>query len=334
MKAWVLEKQALIETKPLSLQELPVPEVGEGRIRVRVHACGVCRTDIHVVESDLPLIKSPLILGHQIVGVVDEVGRGVTEFKAGDRAGIAWLNSSCGHCRFCRSGRENLCPEARFTGWSADGGYAEYVTISQDFTFHLEENLPFVEAAPLMCSGITGYRALRLTGVKKGDKLGLYGFGPAASYVLQAAKYLGVATYVLTRSEKNKNWATRLGADWVGGYQDKIPAKFDAGILFPPAGNLVEGALSQLDSGGRLVLAAVYMTPIEIKNYHDHLWMERSIKSLANITREDGKEFLEIAAKVGMKTEVEVFPFDKLLDVLILAKKGEVEGHPVLKIAD
>ncbi|MBA7639754.1 putative alcohol dehydrogenase AdhA [subsurface metagenome] len=333
MKAWVLEKQAAIETKPLSLQELPVPEVEEGEIRVKVHACGACRTDIHVAEGDLPLRKSPLILGHQVVGVVDEIGRGVTKFKVGNRAGIAWLNSSCGHCKFCRSERENLCPQAKFTGWNADGGYAEYATVSQDFAFHLGESLSFVETAPLMCSGITGYRALRLTGVKRGDKLGLYGFGPAASYVLQAAKYLGMETYVITRSEKNKNWAKRLGADWVGGYQDKLPAKFDAGILFPPAGNLVEFGLSQLDSGGKLVLAAVYMSPIEIKNY-SHLWMERSIKSVANITWEDGREFLEIAAKAGMKTEVEVFPFEKLPEVLILAKGGKIEGHPVIKIAD
>ena len=333
MKAWVLHKQAAVETRPLLLQELPVPRVGEGEIRVRVHACGVCRTDLHVAEGDLPLRKSPLILGHQIAGVVDEAGRGVTKFKVGDRAGIAWLNSACGDCKFCRSGRENLCPEAKFTGWDANGGYAEYVTVSQDFAFHLGENLSFVEAAPLMCPGITGYRALRLTGAKRGDKLGLYGVGPAASYVLQVAKYLGIETYAITRSQKNKDWAVRLGADWVGGYEDKLPGKFDAAIVFPPAGNLVELALSQLDSGGKLVLAAVYMTPIEVKDYN-HLWMERSIKSLANITRDDGKEFLEIADKVGIKTEVEVFPFDKLPDVLILAKGGRVKGNPVIKVAD
>jgi len=334
MKAWILEKQAPIDTKPLSLRDIPTPEIGESEIRLRVHACAVCRTDIHVVEGDLPLVKSPLILGHQIVGVVDEIGKGVTEFKVGDRAGIAWLNSSCGRCKFCRSGRENLCPEAKFTGWSADGGYAEYVAIWQDFAFHLDDNLSFVEAAPLMCSGIASYRALKLTETKRGDRLGLFGFGPAASYVLQAAKYLGIETYAITRSEKNQDWARRLGVDWVGGYQDEMPARLDAGILFPPAGNLVEPALSYLDSGGRLVLGAVYMTPIEIKNYHDHLWMERSIKSLANITREDGREFLNIAAKADMNAEIEVFPFDKLPDALILFKQGRVKGHPVIKVKD
>ena len=333
MKAWVLEKQARIETKPLLLQELPIPKTEEGKVRIKVHACGVCRTDIHVAEGDLPLRKSPLILGHEIVGVVDEIGKGVAKFRVGDRAGIAWLNSSCGNCKFCQSGRENLCPQAKFTGWSVDGGYAEYVTVSQDFAFHLGKNLSFVETAPLMCPGIAGYRALKLTEAKRGDKLVLYGFGPTASYVLQVAKYLDVETYVITRSQRNKNRAVGLGADWVGGYQDKIPCNFDAGIIFPPAGNLVELALSQLDSGGKLVLAPVYMTPIEIEEYN-HIWMERSIKSLANVTREDGREFLEIAARVGIKTEIEVFPFDELPDVLILVKGGKVKGNAVIKITD
>ena len=333
MKAWVLEKQARIERKPLLLQELPIPKVEKGKIRIKVHACGVCRTDIHVAEGDLPLRKSPLILGHQIVGIVDEIGKEVTKFRVGDRTGIAWLNSSCGNCKFCRSERENLCPQAKFTGWNVDGGYAEYVTVSQDFAFHLGKSLSLVEAAPLMCPGITGYRALKLTEAKRGDKLALYGFGPAASYVLQVAKYLGIETYAITRSEKNKNWAMRLEADWVGGYEDEIPSKFDAGIVFPPAGNLVEFALSQLDSGGKLILGAVYMTPIEVKNYN-HIWMERSVKSLANITRKDGREFLEIAAKMGIKTEIEVFPFNELPDALILAKGGRVKGNAVINIAD
>lgn len=333
MKAWVLENQANIEKRPLLLREVSIPEPEEGEIRVKVHACGVCRTDIHIAEGDLPLRKSPLILGHQIVGVVEKVGKGVNEFKVGDRAGMAWLNFSCGNCKFCRSGRENLCPQAKFTGWNVDGGYAEYVKVSQDFAFHLWENLSFTETAPLMCAGIVSYRALRLTGVGRGDKLGLYGFGPAASYVLQVAKYLGIETFVITRSEKNKNRARELGADWVGGYEDEAPSKFDAGTIFPPAGNLVEFALSQIDSGGKLILGAVYMTPIEIKDYN-RIWMERSIKSLANVTREDGREFLEIAAKVGMKTEVEVFSFDELPKALILAKGGKVKGNAVIKLAD
>lgn len=332
MKAWILEKQAKIEEKPLSMQEVPTPQSEQGEIRIKVHACGVCRTDIHIAEGDLPLRKSPLILGHEVVGIVDEIGNQVTKFRVGDRAGVAWLNSSCGNCKFCQSGRENLCPQAKFTGWNADGGYAEYVKVSQDFAFHVGENLSLVETAPLMCPGIAGYRALKLTEAKSGDRLGLYGFGPTASYVLQVAKYLGIEIFAITRSEPNKNRARELGANWVGGYEDEIPGKFDAAIIFPPAGNLVEIALSQLDIGGRLILAPVYMSPIEIKDYN-HLWMEHLVKSLANITREDGREFLEIVTKAGIRTEVEVFPFNELPEVLILAKGGRVKGNAVIKIA-
>lgn len=332
MKAWVLEKQAKIEEKPLSLQEVPAPEPGQGEVRIRVQACGVCRTDIHIAEGDLPLKKSPLVLGHEIVGIIDQVGNGVTRFEVGHRAGVAWLNSSCGSCKFCRSGRENLCPQASFTGWSTDGGYAEYTKISQDFAFHLDESLSPVETAPLLCPGIAGYRSLRLTGAQAGDRLGLYGFGPTASYVLQVAKSQGIETLAITRSEPNKNRARELGADWVGGYEDGIPGRLDAAIIFPPAGDLVEFALSQLDSGGKLVLAPVYMTPIEIKDYNN-IWMERSIVSLANITRKDGEEFLEIAPRVGIKTEVEVFPFDRLPEALSQAKAGKAKGNAVIKMS-
>jgi len=333
MKAWVLERQAKIENRPLSLREVPAPVLGRGEIKIRVQACGVCRTDIHIAEGDLPLKKSPLIPGHEIVGVVDGIGDGVTGFRVGDRAGVAWLNYACGSCRFCLSGRENLCPRAKFTGWSADGGYAEYVKISQGFAFHLGENLSPLETAPLMCPGIAGYRALRLTGAKKGDRLGLYGFGPTASYVLQVARHLGMETFAITRSEANKNRARELGADWVGGYEEEMPARFDAAIIFPPAGELVEFALSRLDSGGKLVLAPVYMPPFEVKDYNN-IWMERSIESLAHITREDGREFLEIAGRIGMKTEIEVFPFDELPDVLVRAKGGKIRGNAVIRVAD
>jgi propanol-preferring alcohol dehydrogenase len=333
MKAWVLEKQARIEEKPLRLAEVPTPHPKDNEIRIKIYACGVCRTDIHIAEGDLPLRKSPLILGHEIVGIVDEVGKDVKDFKLGDRAGVAWLNSACGECKFCLSDRENLCPEAEFTGWNVDGGYAEYTTVLANFAFKLGENLSFVELAPLMCPGIAGYRAFRLTQAQKGQKLGLYGFGPTASYVLQVARFLGVETFVITRSEKNRNAAKGLGADWVRGYEDKLPCKLDGGIIFPPAGNLVEFALSQLDSGARLVLAPVTSTPIEIKDYN-HIWMERSIISLANITREDGIEFLKIAEEINIKTKLEAFDFDELPETLIKAKHGKVDGNAVIKIAE
>jgi propanol-preferring alcohol dehydrogenase len=332
MRAWILDKQAQIEDMPLRLEEIPTPEPSDQEIRIKINACGICRTDIHIAEGDLPLKKTPLILGHEIVGIVDKIGKNVKAFKAGDRAGVAWLNHACGSCKFCLSNKENLCPQSTFTGWSADGGYAEYTVLDGNFAFHLAENLSFEEIAPLLCPGIAGYRSLKLTETKKGEIVGLYGFGPTASYVLQIAKHLGLEVFVITRSQKNRDAARELGADWTGTYEDKPPALLDAGIIFPPAGNLVEFALSQLDSNGRLILAPVYMTPIEIKDYN-HIWLERSIKSLAHISREDGREFLKIAAEIKIKTEIESFPFEKLADILPLVKHGKIKGNAVIKIA-
>jgi len=331
MKAWILENQAPIEEKPLELKALPDPEPKGHEIRIKNVACGVCRTDIHVAEGDLPLKKSPLILGHEVVGIVDKIGNQVTNFKIGDRAGIAWLNSTCGSCKFCLSGRENLCPNAHFTGWDADGGFSEFSIISAEFAFPLGEKQIFIELAPQMCPGIAGYRAFRLTELKSGDKLGLYGFGPTAAYVLQIAKHKNIEVYVITRSEKNQKAAIELGATWVGGYNDKIPARLDGGIIFPPAGNIVPFALSQLDSGANLVLGPVTMSPIEIKDYN-LIWQERSIISLAHISRKDGVEFLQLANDINMKASIEVFPFDNLPEVLIQVKHGKVNGNAVIQI--
>ena len=331
MRAWILDKQAQIEDMPLRLEEIPTPDPSDNEIRIKVYACGICRTDIHIAEGDLPLKKTPLILGHEIVGIVDKVGKNVQSFKPGNRAGVAWLNHACGNCKFCLSNKENLCPQATFTGWDADGGYAEYTILDGNFAFHLAENLSFEELAPLLCPGIAGYRSLKLTETKKGQKVALYGFGPTASYVLQVAKHLGLEVFVITRNQKNRDAAKELGADWTGTYEDKPPASLDAGIIFPPAGNLVEFALSQLDSNGRLVLAPVYMTPIEIKDYN-LIWLERSIKSLAHISREDGIEFLKIAGEIKIKTQTEIFPFEKLDDVLPIVKHGKINGNAVIKI--
>ena len=331
MRAWLLDKQSKIEDMPLRFDEIPTPEPSDNEIRIKVHACGICRTDIHIAEGDLPLKKAPLILGHEIVGVVDTVGRDVKAFKPGDRAGVAWLNHACGTCKFCLLGKENLCSKATFTGWDAHGGYAEYTTIHEHFAFHLDKHLPFEELAPLMCPGIAGYRSLRLTEARRGERLGLYGFGPTAAYTLQVAKYLGMEVYAVTRSQKNRDLASELGADWIGGYEDRPPALLDAGIIFPPAGNLVEFALSQLDSNGRLVLAPVYMTPIEIKDYN-LIWQERSIKSLAHISRGDGKEFLKIAGQIQIKAQIQTFPFEKLAETLVLVKHGKIRGNAVIQI--
>ena len=333
MKAWVLEKQAPIEEKPLELKEVRTPHPEAHEIRIKNIACGVCRTDIHVAEGDLPMKKSPLILGHEVVGIVDKVGDQVSNFKIGDRAGIAWLNSTCGQCKFCLSGRENLCSQAKFTGWNADGGFSEYSVIDADFAFHLGEKQSFLEIAPLMCPGIAGYRAFRLTELQSGDKLGLYGFGPTATYVLQVAQHKNIEVYVITRSEKNRIAAKELGAFWVGGYDEKIPERLDGGIIFPPAGNLVSHALSQLESGAKLVLGPVTMTPIEINDYN-LIWQERSVISLAHITKKDGVEFLHIANQANLKASIEVFPFDELSDVLIRVKQGKVKGNAVIKITE
>jgi propanol-preferring alcohol dehydrogenase len=332
MRAWILDKQASVVDTPLRLEEIPTPEPGDQEIRIRVHACGICRTDLHIAEGDLPLKKTPLILGHEIVGLVDQVGREVKSFKPGDRAGVAWLNHACGTCKFCLSDRENLCSQAKFTGWDADGGYAEYAAVNGEFAFHLTDSLSFEELAPLMCPGIAGYRALRLTESDQGQRVGLYGFGPTAAYTLQVAKHLGMEVYAITRSKKNREAARELGADWIGSYEDSPPRLMDAGIIFPPAGNLVEFALSQLESGGRLILAPVYMTPIEIRDYN-RIWQERTIKSLAHISRQDGREFLKIAGEIKIKGQIETFPFENLADTFALVKDGKVRGNAVIQIA-
>jgi propanol-preferring alcohol dehydrogenase len=331
MRAWILDRQAKIEDNPLRFEEINTPEPSHHEIRIKVYSCGVCRTDIHIAEGDLPMKKTPLILGHEIVGIVDKTGKDVTSFNQGDRAGVAWLNNTCGKCKFCLSKKENLCAEAKFTGWDENGGYAEYTVVDENFAFHLTENLSFEELAPLMCPGIAGYRSLKLTEVTKGEKLALYGFGPTASYVLQVAKHLGIEVFAITRSQKNRDIAKELGAEWVGSYEDKPPDLLDAGIIFPPAGNLVEFALSQLGRDGRLILAPVYMTPIDIKDYNN-IWLERSIKSLAHISRDDGREFLKIAGEMDIKTNKEVFPFEELDEVLPLVKHGKIKGNAVIKV--
>ena len=333
MKAWLLEKQAPVEQRPLRLAEIPTPHAGPGQIRIKVMACGVCRTDAHIAEGDLPLHKSPLVLGHEIVGVVDEVGEGVDRFKLGDRAGVTWLNWACGECKFCKMGKENLCPHARFTGWDADGGYAEYTVVDANFALHLPDSRPFEELAPWMCPGVAGYRAFRLTELKAGDRLGLYGFGPTAAYVLQIAHAKGLEVFVVTRSEKNKQAARELGAEWVGGYDDEMPVKLDGGIIFPPVGELVKFALGQMDSNGRLVLGPVTMSPIVIDDFN-LIWHERSIISLAHVTRRDGEEFVKIADEIDIKVNIEVFPFAQVPEALIAVRHSRIKGNAVIRVAE
>lgn len=335
MKAWVLERQAKVEEGPLRLVEVETPQPKADELRVKVLVCGLCRTDIHIAEGDLPLKRPNVILGHEVVGVVDEVGEGVRRFKVGDRVGISWLNSTCGRCKYCLSGRENYCPEFKATGWDADGGFAEYTIIREDFAFNLNEvDLEPEEIAPLMCPGLAGYGAFKLTGAQKGEKLGLYGFGPTAYYVLKTANYLGIDVYVSTRSPKHIEEARRGGAAWAGGTTEEMPCKLDRAIVFPPAGGLVELALSQLEVGGVLVLAPVSMTPIEIKDYSGHLW-GRDIKTLYNVKKSWGEEFLRIASELGLTIGKQVFPFEELQEAMILAKAGRLEEpNAVIRISD
>ncbi len=334
MRAWVLKKQSKIEERPLKLVEVETPYPKDDEIRVKVLVCGVCRTDIHIAEGDLPLKKDNLILGHEIVGIVDKTGKGVKRFKVGDKVGVSWLNSTCGKCKFCLSGRENYCPNFKCTGWDVDGGYAEYTIIKEDFALNLNDiKLEAEDVAPLMCPGIAGYCAFKLTDIEKGEKLGLYGFGPTAYYVLKVANRLGIDTYVSTRSQKNIEAAKKAGAVWAADASKKdLPCKMDKSIVFPPAGNLVEPALEKLEVGGILVLAPVSMSTIEIKNYSQNLW-GRDIRTLFNVKKSWGEEFLNIADEMQIKTGKEVFPFEKLQDALILVRKGEIkEPNAVIKI--
>lgn len=336
MRAWVLERQAKIEERPLQLAEVPTPQPQDDEVCIKILVSGVCRTDIHIAEGDLPLKKPSVILGHEIVGIVDKVGKNVKHFTVGDKAGAYWLSSSCGRCKYCLSGRENYCPEIKCTGWHVDGGYAEYVTISETFALSLNDvRLEPSQIAPLLCPGIAGYAAFKLAGAQKGDTLGLYGFGPTAYYVLKVAQAVGIETYVSTRSSKNIENARKEGAIWAAdASKHRMPSKLDAAIIFPPAGNLVEPALSQLDKGGTLVLAPVSASPITIEDYSQNLW-GHSIQTLYHLKRSDAEDFFKLVNKLELRVGTSLFPFEETQDALILAKAGKLEQpNAVIQIAN
>jgi len=336
MRAWILDKQAPVEHRPLRLAEVPTPVPQHDEVRLRVLMCGVCRTDIHIAEGDLPLKRSPTILGHEIVGVVDAVGEGVRSFAVGDLAGGYWLHRACGHCKYCLSQRENYCPEIQCTGWDAPGGFAEAVTLPADYALPLNHiKLAPTQIAPLLCPGIAGYAAFQLTGAQRGDRLGLYGYGPTATYVLQVARSRGIEVYVSTRAPKNIEAARRDGALWAADATTAaMPHMLDAAILFPPAGSLVEPILSQLRPGGTLVLAPVSSSSITIENYSEHLW-GRDIRTLYNLSRADAQEFSEIINQLNLSVGVTVFPFEQLPDALVLAKQGKLEQpNVVIRVTD
>lgn len=311
MRAWAVGTPGPIDTGPLVEIERDVPAPGHGQIRLRVLTCGVCRTDLHLCEGDLAPRRSLVVPGHEIVGVVDALGPGSTLFQMGDRVGAAWLARTCGECRFCLSKRENLCVEPTFTGWDVDGGYAQFVIVHEDYVYRLPEGFSDVDAAPLLCAGIIGYRALRRTEIAKGGRLGIYGFGGSAHLTAQIAIAEGSRVHVMTRSLESRELARTLGAASVGDTNDAPPELLDAAILFAPVGSIVPTALSHLDRGGTLAVAGIYLSDIPPLDYERHLFEERTLRSVTANTRQDGRDFLEIAGRIGMKTTVNPYPFSQ-----------------------
>ncbi|MFN7996315.1 MAG: zinc-dependent alcohol dehydrogenase family protein [Bryobacteraceae bacterium] len=331
MRACVLEDPRPIDERPLIFTDVPKPEPGPGEVLVRVSACGVCRTDLHVVEGELPPRKKPVIPGHQVVGVVERSGPETRRFQDGVRVGIAWLHRTDGICEFCLTGRENLCGNATFTGYTVDGGYAEYVVAPERFVYTIPDGFGDMAAAPLLCAGIIGFRCLRVSEIKGGGTLGLYGFGAAAHVAIQVARYWGVRVFAMTRDERHRQLAAELGAEWTGGGDDQPPEKLDAAIIFAPAGELVVSALRVLKKGGTVVLGGIYMSPIPQMDYN-LLYHERVIRSVANNTRRDGEDFLKIAAEIPIHTQVQEFPLDQANAALYALKHDAVRGAAVLKV--
>jgi propanol-preferring alcohol dehydrogenase len=325
MRAMVLHRPG----EPLRLERRPRPAPGPGQVLVAVHACGVCRTDLHVVDGELTEPTLPIVPGHEIVGTVAAVGTGVDRFRGGERVGVPWLGWTCGDCRSCRAGQENLCPEARFTGYQIDGGYAEYTVADQRYCFPVPGDDPDAAAAPLLCAGLIGHRSLR----KAGDphRLGLYGFGAAAHIVAQVARYEGRALYAFTRpgDAAAQGFARELGAVWAGPSDQAPPEPLDAAIIFAPVGALVPAALRAVRPGGRVVCAGIYMTDIPGFPY-EILWEEREIVSVANLTRRDGEEFLALAPRVPVRTTVETYPLEQANAALTSLREGHVQGAAVL----
>ena len=328
----VLDQSADADTGPLQRRDVPMPEPGPGQIRVRVRICGVCRTDLHIVEGDLPLVKRPIIPGHETVGIVDKAGTGVRSVKEGDRVGIAWLQNTCRECEFCRGGRENLCAKAVFSGYHVHGGYAEYALVPETFAYPIPPVFSDDEAAPLLCAGIIGYRALRLSGVQPGQRLGMYGFGASAHVTIQIAKHWGCSVYVCSLREEHRALARELGAVWVGGATDTPPEKLHGAIVFAPAGEIVIPALRALERGGTVALAGIHMTAIPAIDYDRDLFGERTIRSVTANTRQDGLDLLRDAAAIPIRPRTQRFTLEEANQALQQLKAGSIKGAAVLKI--
>ncbi|GAA5019737.1 zinc-binding alcohol dehydrogenase family protein [Terrabacter aeriphilus] len=332
MEAWVVDEPGPLRGRPLVRAELPVPEPGPGEVLVRVRACGVCRTDLHVVTGDLPRHRHRLVPGHEVVGEVAVLGEGARRFVPGDRVGVAWLRSTCGSCRWCRSGRENLCPASRYTGWDADGGYAPWTVVPEAYAYRLPTSFSDVEAAPLLCAGIIGYRALRRAELPPGGRLGIYGYGASAHLTAQVAVAQGAEVHVLTRGAGARALATELGAASVGGPTAAPPVPLDAAILFAPAGDLVPVALEALGPGGTLAVAGIHLSDVPVLDYQRHLFRERSLRSVTSNTRQDGEELLALADRLGLRVATTPVPMDEADRALADLEAGRVHGAAVLVV--
>jgi len=337
MKAMVLNKTSRIEDQPLQEADLPVPVPDDNQILVRTLVCGACHTDLDEVEGRLIPKKLPIVLGHQVVAVVTDRGRVATKFKTGERVGITWLYSACGKCNFCQTGNENLCNAARWTGKDVDGGYAEYMVVPEDFVYRIPERFSDSEAAPLLCAGVIGYRTLRLAEVTDGQTIGLFGFGASAHIVIQIIRYKfpNSPVFVFTKTAEHARLAESLGAAWTGRSGDQPPAKLNKAMDFTPVGECVRDALAVLDKGGRLVINAIRKeTPVPALDYAEYLWLEREIKSVANVTRRDAEEFLPLAAQIPIVPTVEEFPLAQANEVLIRLKHSKLRAAAVLRVCE
>ena len=330
MDVWIVDRPGPMAGRPLVRVRRPVPEPGPGELLVAVRACGVCRTDLHLAEGDLVPHRPGTVPGHEVVGEVVATGRAVTGHQIGDRVGIAWLRGTCGTCRYCRRGAENLCPRSVYTGWYADGGYAGYAVIDADYAYRLPADADVAEIAPLLCAGIIGYRALRRAELPGGGRLGIYGFGASAHLAAQVALAEGATVHVLTRSPRARELALELGAASAGGATAPPPEQLDAAILFAPAGELVPVALAALDRGGILAVAGIHLSDIPALNYQRHLFQERTLRSVTANTRQDGAEFLEIAARIGLRVTVSRYPISAADSALADLAADRVNGAAVL----
>ncbi len=328
-RAQVLDRPRPITDRPLELREVDPPAPGPGEIAIEVAACGVCRTDLQLVEGDLPARRLPVIPGHQVVGCVTALGAGVGRWSVGDRVGVAWLAGSCGDCDHCRAGRENLCPSAEFTGWDRDGGYADSMVARADFAFSIPDAFTDTEAAPLLCGGVIGYRSLKISGIRPGGRIGLYGFGASALLALQVAVHWGCEVYVATRSMGERDRALELGAVWAGGYDDAPPVELDAAVTFAPVGSVVVAALRAIAPGGTVAINAIHLDEIPAFDY-DLLWRERGLRSVANFTRRDAEEFLALAAEIPIRTVADLFSLEDANVALERLAAGGIAGAAVL----